>query len=432
MDGMASTAKNRKPEDSAVEQAKAERDRFLAFAFCGNDMLIELDDRDSVVFIAGATGDYTGEQAGRLFGADINDFVAEMDRPKLRELIATAARGKRFEDQRINFVGKAENLRAGLVSGFSLPDLDGHTFLAVRREPVIAEAKAPALKVASSVSEVAASPISSSHASRIQDVLVEQIREVVASNEFEIAFQPIFTLRERRCHHLEALLRLPEEISMAPIDFVRLCEDNDIIASLDLAVMRAVVSRLIDVGQHGMPLSVAVNVSGRSFQAPTFLKRMEDMLASSRMLPGLIIFEITDSAKITNLEEVNGLIQNLRYRGFRVSLDDFGTNGASFHQLDALQVDFVKIDGQFVKKLVNDPKARAFVRAMTMLCKELGVATIAEQVEDKAVIEILLEAGIDYGQGYLFGRPMVDADLLVGKSMKEIRWRRGSGEDDDD
>ena len=69
---------------------------------------------------------------------------------------------------------------------------------------------------------------------------------------------------------------------------------------------------------------------------------------------------------------------------------------------------------------------------MTMLCKELGVATIAEQVEDKAVIEFLLEAGIDYGQGYLFGRPIVDADLLVGKSMKEIRWRRGSGEDDDD
>ena len=172
------------------------------------------------------------------------------------------------------------------------------------------------------------------------------------------------------------------------------------------------------VGQREQPFSLCFENCGRAVTHLSPLGR--------RTLPQLLLFEITQSAQIADLAAANAFIQDLRFRGYRVSLDDFGTGGAAFEQLRALDVDFVKIDGSFVQTALRDAKGRAFITAMASLCRELDIATIAEQVEDLQCVAFLRGCGIEYGQGYLFDHPSLDFDLLAGLSMSEQRWRRGA------
>lgn len=117
------------------------------------------------------------------------------------------------------------------------------------------------------------------------------------------------------------------------------------------------------------------------------------------------MFEVTESAKITNLEATNGVLQELRMLGHHVCLDDFGAGAAAFQYLRALQVDYVKIDGIYVKEALTKPSAPAFLRAMASLCRDLGIETVGEFVETDEVAKFLLDVGVQYGQGYLFGKP---------------------------
>ena len=145
-----------------------------------------------------------------------------------------------------------------------------------------------------------------------------------------------------------------------------------------------------------------------------------------KTLNRLLIIEITDSGAIRNLRAANEFVQNLRMQGFKVTLDDFGARGAAFEQLRHIDIDYVKIDGTFIRESRRSERGKVFVMAMANLCRSLGVTAIAEQVEDPSSVTFLRECGIPYGQGFLFGKPVLDVDLLVGESMQDVRWRRDS------
>ncbi|MCC6471272.1 MAG: EAL domain-containing protein [Alphaproteobacteria bacterium] len=395
---------------SVEQQLRQERDRFIAFAFCGNDMLMELDAEGRIRFAAGATELLAGAAGSALLGRPFIDLVADADRPIVGALVAAAAQGgKRFDDAPFVLTPPGRDAVKVEATGFTVPQLKGNCFLAVRR------ARQPKV--------VAAPPVAPSQSPAAEVLAARQLLE---SRKFDIAFQPVVSLDTGAFHHLEALLRLPS--GQSPAQFIHLAEANGFIADLDLAITKETVSRLITVAEKGRPTSVAINLSGRSLSAPGFAARLNEVLSVRRTLSQLVILEITDSGAITDLRAVNEFIQSMRTTGFKVTLDDFGARGAAFEQLRQMEVDYVKIDGSFIREARKSDRGKPFVIAMTGLCRALGVTAIAEQVEDPATIDFLRECGVSYGQGYLFGRPMADADLLVGESMSQIRWRRSNAE----
>ncbi|MFT5540251.1 MAG: EAL domain-containing protein (putative c-di-GMP-specific phosphodiesterase class I) [Alphaproteobacteria bacterium] len=153
---------------------------------------------------------------------------------------------------------------------------------------------------------------------------------------------------------------------------------------------------------------VAVNLSGTSIASKPFVMKLHKLLAQYAGFAGSLIFEITESAKIRDLEKVNATVQSLRRAGHKVCLDDFGAGAAAFQYLRDLEVDVVKIDGAYVKGALKTEKGMAFLRAMAGLCNDLGITTIAEMVEDQQSRQFLRDCGVGYGQGYLFGRPSFD------------------------
>ena len=257
---------------------------------------------------------------------------------------------------------------------------------------------------------------------------VSHLRSTVADGAFELVFQPIVDLRTRSVHHVEALSRFAADKS--PAGTVAFAEAVRLIADFDLAVCERVIAMVggsasAAAGTAAPPPPIAVNLSGRSLESRLFRGRLMALLdGQDAALTGRLLFEVTESAVITRAEEVNAAIQVLRSRGFRVCLDDFGAGANSFHYLRSFVVDFVKIDGAFGRAALADPRDRSLLQAILAFCRETGVATIGEMVEDETQAHRLERLGLDYAQGYLFGRPSPDLAQWVPPAGKKRTWKR--------
>jgi EAL domain-containing protein (putative c-di-GMP-specific phosphodiesterase class I) len=216
---------------------------------------------------------------------------------------------------------------------------------------------------------------------------------------FDLVFQPIVDLESRRVHHREALTRLPDGGS--PVPLVTFAEEAGLVADFDLLVCRRVVE-LLGAAPADAP-GIAVNLSGRSLESGRFVEALLALVGDGGRLGGRLLFELTETADIHRPQAVAGALQALRRRGFEVCLDDFGSGASAFHYLRAFEVDYLKIDGVYVRH--GTARERAILAGMAALCRELGVAAIAEMVEDEASVAELRGLGIRYGQGFLFGRP---------------------------
>jgi len=233
-------------------------------------------------------------------------------------------------------------------------------------------------------------------------------KRIVSANAFDVLYQPIVDLKTRAVHHFEALVR-PQDTSTFPdtADFIGFAERMDVIADFDLTMVGRIVAKILEGrAQKDLP-RVAVNVSGRSLSDASFIARLLELLRSYRNLAESLSFEVTESSQITDLECANAVIQELRRESYKVIFDDFGAGAAAFQYLRAFEVDFVKIDGLYVREALGNAKATAFLGAMAGLCRALVIDTVAEMVEREEEVRLLLEAGVRYGQGYLLGRPGV-------------------------
>ena len=232
---------------------------------------------------------------------------------------------------------------------------------------------------------------------------VERARSFVVlarERKFDIVFQPVVSLRSGAPSHYEVLSRFPG--TSEPFATIRMAEELEIIEAFDLAV----AARAIDVLKAQPPgIKLAVNLSARSFLQPRFMDRLLGLTAGDVRLKGRLIFEITESAALTNLDLAEERIQRLRREGYQVCLDDFGAGAASFAYLRSLTVDTVKIDGLYIKQLRTQDRDGVLVRHLVQLCNELKISTIAEMVEDEETKSALIACGVDFAQGYLLGRP---------------------------
>lgn len=244
--------------------------------------------------------------------------------------------------------------------------------------------------------------------------VMTSVKAVIHHRLFDVAYQPIVSLKDGQCHHYEALVRLHRhEVDMNPFEFIKFSEETGVITDFDIAMCREVVDRLADAVTQGPVMSVALNMSGYSLSNPEFLENLDMILKASPSLKGKLLFEVTESSRVRDLEKANEFIQRLREDGFPVCLDDFGAGESAFEYLRALDVDYVKIDGSYIDQAMHDRKGRAFLVAMVQFCQSLQIDTIAERIEDKEMAQFLLNCGVPYGQGYYYGKPSADAPLML-------------------
>jgi EAL domain-containing protein (putative c-di-GMP-specific phosphodiesterase class I) len=235
---------------------------------------------------------------------------------------------------------------------------------------------------------------------------VESFRQIVRDDAFFLAFQPIVSIKTGSVHHFEALCRfqdLPPGVS--PFQQIQFAEETGMIAELDLAVVHKVIGLLAQRPRSAAPIKVAVNVSGVSVGSDAYVTGLWKLLDYNRWTRGQLLFEITESARMSDLACANTFIQGLRERGYKVCLDDLGAGAASFRYLSALDVDMVKLDGSAVRNARKAAKGRAFLSALAELCRRLGTETVAEMIEDEQGLSFARQCGVDFVQGYLFGRP---------------------------
>lgn len=239
---------------------------------------------------------------------------------------------------------------------------------------------------------------------------IRAFRRTIADGAVDMLYQPIVSIKDRKLHHYEALARLRSGgPDASPARFIQFAEEASLIGEFDLMMCRKVVEKMMLARDHSDRLRVAVNISTRTLENPALVEELTRVLARAAVLRDDLMFEITESWKIANLEAAANVILGIRGRGFPICLDDFGAGSTTFQYLRALEVDYVKIDGMYVRESMTRSNGRTFLKAMATLCRDLGVKTVGEMVETEEMAALLAEAGVVYGQGYLFGRPMPGA-----------------------
>jgi EAL domain-containing protein (putative c-di-GMP-specific phosphodiesterase class I) len=187
---------------------------------------------------------------------------------------------------------------------------------------------------------------------------------------------------------------------IAPGAFIDTAERFDLIQELDRWVIRNAIHLL---AEHDVNLEV--NVSGKSIGDPTLTALIERELAQSGADPGRLVFEITETAAIANMEQAREFAERLHAVGCRFALDDFGAGFSSFYYLKHLPLDYLKIDGDFIRSLTSSDTDQLVVRSMIDIARGMGMKTIAEFVEDAETATMLHSMGVDLSQGYFHGRP---------------------------
>jgi len=193
-----------------------------------------------------------------------------------------------------------------------------------------------------------------------------------------------------------------------PVDFIPVAERMGLIHSIDLWVVENAIDSLAKFSSNMSDVSLSINLSSVAFQDHSLLPTIKEKLELTWVDAKRITFEITETAAIENFEKTRDMITKIRALGCQFALDDFGAGFCSFNYLKTFPVDYVKIDAQFIHNLVNDKTDQVLVKSMAELATRLGKKTIAEFVDTPETIEKLRELGIDYGQGYIFGKPQVN------------------------
>jgi diguanylate cyclase (GGDEF)-like protein len=240
---------------------------------------------------------------------------------------------------------------------------------------------------------------------------VARIQEALRDNRFQLYAQLIEAMHSRsRRQHYEILIRLREADGtiVEPGAFIPAAESFYLMASIDQWVINQAFHELAEIhrGPYEQTFQVSINLSGQSLSDPYNLASyIENKLEEYELEGNEICFEITESAAIANLEEAAAFIEQIRGLGCKFSLDDFGTGLSSFSYLKNLHVDYLKIDGSFVRDIVRDPVSESMVAAINQVGQAMQLETVAEYVENDEIKQMLNTIGVDYGQGFSIGKP---------------------------
>jgi EAL domain-containing protein (putative c-di-GMP-specific phosphodiesterase class I) len=236
---------------------------------------------------------------------------------------------------------------------------------------------------------------------------LQHIRDALDGDRFELHAQPILHLATGQVTQHELLLRLRTAAGdlVPPAAFIDIAERSGVIRDIDFWVVQEACRLVREQHARGEVTRMEINVSGVSVSDSGFLDRIRPELAALGDLAGEIVFELTETAAVTNPAHASAFAEGIRPFGCGLALDDFGVGFGSFYYLKHLPCDYLKIDGEFIRNLSESPADQVFVRAMVELARGLGKQTIAEFVEDEATLRLTRQLGVDFAQGYHVGRP---------------------------
>jgi EAL domain-containing protein (putative c-di-GMP-specific phosphodiesterase class I) len=239
------------------------------------------------------------------------------------------------------------------------------------------------------------------------------LRDALERGQFRLHYQPIVALAVPAGPPVryEVLLRVvhkgsPDATSelVLPAAFIPAAERYGLMGAIDRWVIRTAFREYAHgIGQTGA--KIAINLSGNSLSDETLLAFIEAQFAEHAFPPEQVCFEITETAAIQNLRPALNLMAVLKRLGSQLALDDFGSGLSSFHYLKTLPVDYLKIDGSFVKDMLENASDYALVAAINQMSHTLGIETVAEYAHNQAIVERLRELGVDYAQGFFIGQP---------------------------
>lgn len=246
---------------------------------------------------------------------------------------------------------------------------------------------------------------------------LQRLQAALKDNRFELMAQPIIASSSLSSGPaLEVLLRLQDDTvpgGISPAEFLRAAERYRLMSDVDKWVVQTSLTAL---GRGGIRLpsnrSLSLNLSGQTLGDPQFLEFVVDVLDRTGVAPSQLCFEVTENSVITNIEHAQRFIGVLHGMGCQFALDDFGRGLSSFGNLKNLQLDYLKIDGTFIRNLAIDSVNQAMVAAMIKLARTLNFQVIAEQVEDAGALDAAKKMGVDFLQGYYLGRPQPLARVI--------------------
>jgi diguanylate cyclase (GGDEF)-like protein len=239
---------------------------------------------------------------------------------------------------------------------------------------------------------------------------VARLNRALDKDQFVLYFQPIIPCANKpgTGKHVEILVRLIDDDGtiIAPGAFLPAAEKYNLLTSIDRWVIAHSLAWLAENTNNDTALiNLSINLSGQTLGNPDMLKFIIDKMEETGAAPEQIIFEVTETSAITNITSATSFMLTLRGYGCRFSLDDFGSGLSSFTYLKKLPVEFLKIDGIFVRDILSDPVDFAMVKAISELGQLLGKEIIAEFVETRELADELRKMGVNYMQGHAYGKP---------------------------
>ena len=239
----------------------------------------------------------------------------------------------------------------------------------------------------------------------------KRLTEALQYDSFRLHFQPIVSLKEDKTEYYEVLVRLKEdEDIMYPNAFLPVAERLGTAVDIDYWVIRNAFKKLSVFNSEGRQVRLSINLSGRVFEAPDLIDKVKIFADKYQVKTTEVIFEITEQTAVRQIDRAKQRIEELNELGFQFALDDFGVGFSSFNYLKHLPVDYLKIDGDFIKNIANDPVDQAMVKSMIQIAKTLNKQIVAEYVQDEKTLELLESFGADYVQGFYLGMPTEETD----------------------
>lgn len=244
-----------------------------------------------------------------------------------------------------------------------------------------------------------------------------KIREAIEHDRFFFCYQPIVRVLDGRITHYECLLRMRDRNGRVymPGEFIPVAERTGLIHHVDMWVVDQALDFLTALPHDSTRTGASINLSAHAFRNRDLFDLLAKRLEMSWVSPTRLVFELTETAAIENMDRSRELVARLRALGCRFALDDFGSGFSTFNYIKNFPVDFLKLDGSFIVNLANDPMDQELVRHMISIARSLGKETIAEFVESRAVFETLRRLGIDYVQGHYLGeateKPVTSVEL---------------------
>ena len=242
----------------------------------------------------------------------------------------------------------------------------------------------------------------------------ERILRALEEGRFVPWFQPILDLKDGQTHHYEALARMHDGNGnvVLPGAFIATAEALGLIYEIDRTITAKVMACQAQFKQQGLELSFSMNLSGKHLGDNELLKFLQTTIDKTGADPGNLIFEITETTAIGDLKRAITFINALKDMGCRFALDDFGVGFTSFVYLREMAVDFLKIDGIFIRRLHERREDQGIVKAITTVARDMGISTIAEFVEYEETLRLLKNFGLDYAQGFLIGKPAPSPKII--------------------